>query len=489
MFNDDPILRKYLEEIREIPLLNKEEEVELGKRIAQGDSSAKKKLIESNLRLVVSVAKKYQCPNIQILDLIQVGNMGLIKAVERYDYTKDNRFSTYATWWIRQHILRHIYNFSSDIRVPVYLQTYYNKINDFILKYYIKNGQYPSDDSICSHIDVSKEFLSEIRGYFPGLVSMHTFVGVDEDMTLEEVVSDERSSNVISRKINQDSLAEEFERIFCILSEREQKVLRLRYGFDDNDPKTIEEVAKVFGLSKGGLRRIESEALKKLRKSSEIKRFQVFLDENSEPYVSPFDLKQSNYRYEELFKDDKSLRKDETIYEILSDYSADDIDNAISMLTDREQGLIFKRYNGNIKTSSVLPVTGDEISVFYNSILRRIEGFINGHKPRLTARDKIVLDHVNIDYYYAKLMSDYDLPSLRSIYKNVTRCDEVIIGLGLGLSGTKYSPLDISKIISVDEKRITLLLKDFLKLYRSKLVKIMVDSKEKNCVKNSNLRV
>ena len=273
---DDPV-RMYLKEIGKVPLLNANEEIEIAKRMADGDQDAKKQLAEANLRLVVSVAKRYVGRGMLFLDLIQEGNLGLIKAVEKFDYRKGYKFSTYATWWIRQAITRAIADQARTIRIPVHMVETINKlirVNRQLLQEY---GREPRPDEIAAEMGISEEKVREIIKVAQEPVSLETPIGEEEDSHLGDFIADDDTpapADVAAFTLLKEQLME----VLDTLTPREEKVLRLRFGLDDGKARTLEEVGKEFNVTRERIRQIEAKALRKLRHPSRSKKLKDFLE-------------------------------------------------------------------------------------------------------------------------------------------------------------------------------------------------------------------
>ena len=272
----DPV-RQYLREIGKYPLLDAEEEVELAKNFEKGLKRAKDKLIESNLRLVVSIAKKYIGRGLSLLDLIQEGNQGLIRAVEKYDWRRGFKFSTYATWWIRQAITRAIADQARTIRIPVHMVETINKLYRTSQRLMQNLGREPSPEEIGEELGIPADRVREIFKISQEVTSLDTKVGEDEDSSLGDFIADESQPSPVdaaSRQLLKDHLDE----VLDTLSEREAKVLELRFGLDGGQPRTLEEVGKVFGVTRERIRQIEAKALRKLKHPSRRRKLQDYLD-------------------------------------------------------------------------------------------------------------------------------------------------------------------------------------------------------------------
>lgn len=273
---DDPV-KAYLKEIGRVPLLTAEEEVALAKRMADGDEEAKQQLAEANLRLVVSIAKRYVGRGMQFLDLIQEGNLGLIKAVEKFDYTKGFKFSTYATWWIRQAITRSIADQARTIRIPVHMVETINKVKKVSSQLLHQNGHEPTAEEISAELDMPVEKVREIMRVAQEPVSMETPIGEEEDSHLGDFIPDE-DAPAPADAASHTLLKEQLEEVLETLTEREEKVLKLRFGLEDGRSRTLEEVGKEFNVTRERIRQIEAKALRKLRHPSRSKKLKDFLD-------------------------------------------------------------------------------------------------------------------------------------------------------------------------------------------------------------------
>ena len=271
---DDPV-RMYLKEIGQIKLLSAEEEVELAKRVSEGDQAAKNKLTEANLRLVVSIAKKYSGRGLHILDLIQEGNTGLIRAVDKFDWTKGNKFSTYATWWIRQAITRAIADQARTIRVPVHMVEVINKATRCNRKLVQELGREPTVEEIAAELGLPVEKIIEANRTAADTLSLDTPVGDEEDTSIGSFVEDERTPGPADATSNA-MLAEALKEILDTLTEREADVLRMRFGMYDGRTHTLEEVGQNFGVTRERIRQIENKAIRKLRHPSRAKRIKDF---------------------------------------------------------------------------------------------------------------------------------------------------------------------------------------------------------------------
>jgi len=273
---DDPV-RMYLKEIGKVPLLTADEEVKLAERMEQGDEEAKKQLAEANLRLVVSIAKRYVGRGMSFLDLIQEGNLGLIKAVEKFDFRKGYKFSTYATWWIRQAITRAIADQARTIRIPVHMVETINKLSRVQRQLLQENGREATPEEIAKEMEISPAKVREIMKIAQEPVSLETPIGEEEDSHLGDFIQDTEMV-VPADAAAYSLLKEQLMEVLSTLTDREQQVLRLRFGLDDGKARTLEEVGTQFGVTRERIRQIEAKALRKLRHPSRSKKLKDFLD-------------------------------------------------------------------------------------------------------------------------------------------------------------------------------------------------------------------
>ena len=274
---EDPV-RMYLKEIGKVPLLSAEEEIELAKRMELGDKEAKKRLAEANLRLVVSIAKRYVGRGMLFLDLIQEGNLGLIKAVEKFDYRKGYKFSTYATWWIRQAITRAIADQARTIRIPVHMVETINKLVREQRNLLQELGQDPTPEQIAERMDMTPDKVREILKIAQEPVSLETPIGEEDDSHLGDFIEDEVIENPVDYT-TRVVLREQLDEVLDTLTDREENVLRLRFGLDDGKMRTLEDVGKVFNVTRERIRQIEAKALRKLRHPSRSKQLKDFIED------------------------------------------------------------------------------------------------------------------------------------------------------------------------------------------------------------------
>ena len=275
--NTSNAMKMYLKEIEEYPMLSAKEEVELAKAIIDSSEEAKEKFINANYRLVVSIAKRYRKESVDMLDLIQAGNIGLIKAVEKYDYKKGFKFSTYATWWIKQSITRYIDDCENTIRIPVHLHQRINFVKRKKQELANVLQREPSMEELAEVCELEVDKVLDILKRDKNIVSLDTPIQEDEDSSLVEFIpSDAHFGDVVIHEVEQNNLREKIDEVLTDLSDQEQQVLRMRFGLDDDTPKTLEEIGKVFGVTRERIRQIEAKAIRKLRHPSRLKLLKNF---------------------------------------------------------------------------------------------------------------------------------------------------------------------------------------------------------------------
>ena len=275
--NTSNAMKMYLKEIEEYPMLSAKEEVELAKAIIDSSEEAKEKFINANYRLVVSIAKRYRKESVDMLDLIQAGNIGLIKAVENYDYKKGFKFSTYATWWIKQSITRYIDDCENTIRIPVHLHQRINFVKRKKQELANVLQREPSMEELAEVCELEVDKVLDILKRDKNIVSLDTPIKEDEDSSLVEFIpSDAHFGDVVIHEVEQNNLREKIDEVLTDLSDQEQQVLRMRFGLDDDTPKTLEEIGKVFGVTRERIRQIEAKAIRKLRHPSRLKLLKNF---------------------------------------------------------------------------------------------------------------------------------------------------------------------------------------------------------------------
>ena len=274
--NTSNAMKMYLKEIEEYPMLSAKEEVELAKAIIDSSEEAKEKFINANYRLVVSIAKRYRKESVDMLDLIQAGNIGLIKAVEKYDYKKGFKFSTYATWWIKQSITRYIDDCENTIRIPVHLHQRINFVKRKKQELANVLQREPSMEELAEVCELEVDKVLDILKRDKNIVSLDTPIKEDEDSSLVEFIPSDAHFGDVIHEVEQNNLREKIDEVLTDLSDQEQQVLRMRFGLDDDTPKTLEEIGKVFGVTRERIRQIEAKAIRKLRHPSRLKLLKNF---------------------------------------------------------------------------------------------------------------------------------------------------------------------------------------------------------------------
>ena len=405
---------RYLQEINKIELLTHDQEIELGKRIAEGDQEAKKILIESNLRLVVSIAKRYNGRGLPLLDLIQEGNLGLIKAVEKYDYKKGYKFSTYATWWIKQNISRAISDKGRNIRLPVHLNEKVIAYKKTFSKLQNELNREPTDKELAKVLHMSVNKINRLKKLQEDTISLNLIIGEDGDSELENFIPSANENP--EDKIINDLLKPQIEKLLdnCNLKEKEKNVLILRYGLSGKEPMTLEDISKIYNVSRERIRQIEAKAIQKIRSSKYIKEFAIYSvqpDEaikNIEKYKSKY--KTSKNKFKKDFKEDmpkkiikekdsmennnqvlkeeriKGRRKREIspFYSYFKDFSKEEVDDILSTLDQEEQEIIKNRFANDFEIENPKEIENTEIRRFYDSICPKIRRrLINKYKPEL----------------------------------------------------------------------------------------------------------
>lgn len=394
VYTDDSV-KMYLQEIHK-PILTKEQEKSLALRIRNGDEKAKELFIERNLRLVIKVARKYTGHGISFLDLIQEGNLGLIKAVDKFDVTKGYKFSTYATCWIRQSIQRSLGNKSRNIRLPVHL---YEKVKKYELlkkELSLKFNREPTFEELSKKMRVSIDTIYKYERLEHDTISLNMIVG-DEDSELEDFIS--LSTESIDNQFIEENLKDVIENLLknSNLTTKEIDILKLRFGIGTNDPKTLEETGKIYGVSRERIRQIQEKALKKIRRSYNVKELAIYMDNPKEAKknIDRYRLKYQQHSLQKIkLKDrkeselkmemqEKTKRKSkDNLYEYFSDYSKPEVSKVISRLDEDELELLHKRYGDNLLEPVKNDIDADEKKVIISNIIPRIQRMLEGKKVR-----------------------------------------------------------------------------------------------------------
>ncbi len=394
-FSSDSV-KFYLKEIGRRPLLTAEQEKNLARKIAQGDQKAKKLFIESNLKLVVSIAKKYIGRGLPFLDLIQEGNLGLMTAVDKFDVERGYRFSTYATWRIRQAIARALEEKGRNIRIPSVL---YNKVSEYRrIAITLENnlGRSPTIDEIAKEMGLPRETVVKLHKLQTDTVSINVVFGEEKDSELGDfiVVSEKTPEDIVIDDTLQSNIKKLFEK--CRLTEREADILMKRFGFDDKSPMTLEEVGNIYNISRERVRQLEEKAIMKIRRSKHIKELAVYMDhpekslqniekfraryrEAKTPYKSSFF---KNYKYKEKEEDDK-MAKLQTLYEYFGDYTREQVNKMLTKLTDEERELLAARYGEDLDNPTHTKLTKEQTNRFYGALLPLMKRLLaNPNRPR-----------------------------------------------------------------------------------------------------------
>lgn len=386
-------VRTYIMEVVKIPLLNLEEERELGYRILNNDEEAKNRLIESNLKLVISVAKNYQNRGVSLLDLIQEGNLGLIEAVNRYDVRLGFKFSTYAIWWIRQKIARSIANSSRNIRIPVH---YYEKINKYRRTYNeleLKLRRKPTSIEIANEMNISIEEAKRIEFYQDDTVSLNALVGEKKDAQLEDYIPSEKDTTeeIVFKKTMQHEVRKILEK--CNLSSREIDVLMLRNGFNNNEELTLGEIGKKYGITRERVRQIEAKALLKLRRSKYIKELAVFMNnpdkslENIEAYRNHYAI--TGIKHKSFLKN--GIEEEipyETIYDYFSNYSKEEVEAMLKKLSLEEIELVYNKYGYILAIPTAYKLTKKQSIEYYEQLVPKMKKILSGNRTKRRIKEK-----------------------------------------------------------------------------------------------------
>ena len=362
----------YLKEIGKISLLSLDEELALSKRIEEGDEEAKKTFIESNLRLVVSIAKRYIGKGLPFLDLIQEGNIGLIKAVDKFDVTLGFKFSTYATWWIKQAIARAIADKAKTIRVSVNMGENINKLKKIQSQMTLELNREPTEEELAKKMGTNKEKIREIFQISQDPLSLETPISEEDDRFLGDIVKDEFSISPEEYAIN-EVLKDEIEEVLRTLTPREEEILKLRFGFKGGTCHTLEEVGNMFGVTRERIRQIEAKALRKLRHPSRSRKLKGYLVEYNQYSDGPSkNIKQSKKYTNVKEKEKDKMPKLKSIYELFNNYTKEQINEVLSKLSEEERNLIKLRYGDDLDNPVSTKLTNEQNAKFYSSLVPKM---------------------------------------------------------------------------------------------------------------------
>ena len=496
VYTDDSV-KMYLQEIHK-PILTKEQEKSLALRIRNGDEKAKELFIERNLRLVIKVARKYTGHGISFLDLIQEGNLGLIKAVDKFDVTKGYKFSTYATCWIRQSIQRSLGDKSRNIRLPIHL---YEKVKKYELlkkELSLKFNREPTFEELSKKMRVSIDTIYKYERLEHDTISLNMIVG-DEDSELEDFIS--LSTESIDNQFIEENLKDVIENLLknSHLTTKEIDILKLRFGIGTNDPKTLEEAGKIYGVSRERIRQIQEKALKKIRRSYNVKELAIYMDNPKEAQknIDRYRLKYQQQTLQNIkLKDrkeselkmemqEKTKRKSkDNLYEYFSDYSKPEVSKVISRLDEDELELLHKRYGDNLLEPVKNDIDADEKKVIISNIIPRIQRMLEGKKVRRRknnqkAQSTIVEEKTEETVQpqnslnkedYKQILGIFHNPEFLEMTKKKTLDECLIMSLKLGYFQEKcFSTEAIADFLDVDKEYVINVTKQGLTSYKEKL--------------------
>ena len=496
VYTDDSV-KMYLQEIHK-PILTKEQEKSLALRIRNGDEKAKELFIERNLRLVIKVARKYTGHGISFLDLIQEGNLGLIKAVDKFDVTKGYKFSTYATCWIRQSIQRSLGDKSRNIRLPVHL---YEKVKKYELlkkKLSLKFNREPTFEELSKKMRVSIDTIYKYERLEHDTISLNMIIG-DEDSELEDFIS--LSTESIDNQFIEENLKDVIENLLknSNLTTKEIDILKLRFGIGTNDPKTLEETGKIYGVSRERIRQIQEKALKKIRRSYNVKELAIYMDNPKEAKknIDRYRLKYQQHSLQKIkLKDrkeselkmemqEKTKRKSkDNLYEYFSDYSKPEVSKVISRLDEDELELLHKRYGDNLLEPVKNDIDADEKKVIISNIIPRIQRMLEGkkvrrrknnQKPQSTIveekKEETVQPQNSLNKEdYKQILGIFHNPEFLEMTKKKPLDECLIISLKLGYFQEKCFSTDaIADFLVVDKEYVINVTKQGLNSYKEKL--------------------
>ena len=522
-------IKAYLKEIGEIDLLSDEDERDLAKKVANGDTNAREKFIESNLKLVVFIAKRYVGRGLPFLDLIQEGNIGLMTAVDRYDAKKGYKFSTYATWWIRQAITRAIADKGRNVRLPVYLSQNLMLYRKTITDLQKRLNRQPTIEEIAKEMKVSIPKVIELYKLQSDTISINSMVGDDGDTELEHFIpgSDVSPEDIVIEGTLQSQVRKMLQE--CNLSEREKEVLVLRYGFNDRAPMTLEKVGKKYGISRERVRQIEEKALVKIRRSRHIKELAVYMQQPDESLANIEKFREEERSrmnpYKEYLKDNgmtKEKENDEnmsktikSIYEYFKDYTKEQVDEMLSKLTEKERALITLRYGEDLEHPNGGKLTREDANKFYGTLVPKMKRLLSnptGEKKRKPRKKKvetpIVISEVEqpiIDKTESliqeqplvkeetnsvikseepsnditrndclKMLELLRTPTFTQMMSLLTPTESIIISLRLGyVDGKYFSTESIAQFLGIEEIEVIETTKKILLLYKENINKIL----------------
>ena len=518
------IVKLYLNEISRRKLLTLDEEIKLTKRIKDGDEEAKKIFIESNLRLVVSVARKHLNQGLSFLDLIQEGNIGLMKAVDKFDSSKGYRFSTYATWWIRQGITRAISNKSRNVRIPVYLHRRINKFNKVAKELEMKYGREAKIEEIANELKISVKYAQEIYQYKNDSISINLLVGDDKDNELGNIISsknigpDEQAMTDLM-KFQVKQLLEK-----CNLKPIEKEVILLRFGFN-NTPMTLGEIGNIYNITGERVRQIEASALMKLRKYKNITDFAEYM-ENPKEAINNIEIYRKKYKNsgsntKSFLKDVRREKEDDnmvkTIYEYFKNYSKEEVDKVLSTLSDESLELIRIRYGDDLTVPVNNKLTEEQRKKFYGSVMAQIKRLLENPdiKRRKVQKNEIeekkiestsIVENVQTKNNlvetneeqtseitkddYINMIKLFKTSNFKQMISNLGSKESIIISLRMGYIDGKYFSVDaIAEFLDIERDEVSKLIKEVLLNYKESVIKsidhtIEVASGEQNVLKD-----
>ena len=518
------IVKLYLNEISRRKLLTLDEEIKLTKRIKDGDEEAKKIFIESNLRLVVSVARKHLNQGLSFLDLIQEGNIGLMKAVDKFDSSKGYRFSTYATWWIRQGITRAISNKSRNVRIPVYLHRRINKFNKAAKELEMKYGREAKIEEIANELKISVKYAQEIYQYKNDSISINLLVGDDKDNELGNIISsknigpDEQAMTGLM-KFQVKQLLEK-----CNLKPIEKEVILLRFGFN-NTPMTLGEIGNIYNITGERVRQIEASALMKLRKYKNITDFAEYM-ENPKEAINNIEIYRKKYKNsgsitKSFLKDVRREKEDDnmvkTIYEYFKNYSKEEVDKVLSTLSEESLELIRIRYGDDLTVPVNNKLTEEQRKKFYGSVMAQIKRLLENPDIKRRKVQKKEIEEEKIEstsivenvqtknnlvetneehtskitkYDYINMIKLFKTSNFKQMISNLGSKESIIISLRMGYIDGKYFSVDaIAEFLDIERDEVSKIIKEVLLNYKESVIKsidhaIEVASDEQNVLKD-----